>query len=172
MSIALYKSEQEVLCENFSNAPYWTVESLHLYWNDLPSPKMVYQSPNAGHGAGGTPEATQALVAFLQMVADGQKPPQMTWAMKGDHGGEAIVTADQPAKQTRLWTADSATRDFRKAKWNNRPLTLDATHTRVSAKVDTPAGGFTAFMVELAFTTPAGNDFRLSTQVQVTPDAL
>jgi len=30
-----------------TNDPCWTVESLHLYGNDLPSPIMVYQSPNA-----------------------------------------------------------------------------------------------------------------------------
>ena len=153
-----------------TNDPYWTVDALRHYWNDLPSPKMVYQSPNAGHGAGGTPAAVRTLAAFLQMLADGQTPPQMTWQMKGNGGATVTVTANCPAKHALLWTTYSPTRDFRKAKWDSRPLTLEANATRATAEVATPTNGFAAFMAELAFTTASGNDYRLSTQVQVTPD--
>jgi len=153
-----------------TNDPYWTVDALRHYWNDLPSPKMVYQAPNAGHGAGGTPAAVQTLAAFLQMMADHQQPPQMTWQMKGSGGAAVTVTANCPAKRALLWSAYSSTRDFRKAKWGSRPLTLEANATRASTEVVTPTNGFTAFMAELSFTTASGNDYRLSTQVQVTPD--
>ncbi len=153
-----------------TNDPYWTVDALRHYWADLPAPKLVYQSPNAGHGAGGTVEAVQTLAAFLQMMADRQAPPQLTWRMKGDGGASITVTSDRPAKQALLWTASSPIRDFRKAQWASRPLTLELNATRVSAEVKTPTNGFTAFMAEMTFATASGNDYRLSTQVQVTPD--
>lgn len=153
-----------------TNDPFWTVDALRHYWNDLPDPKAVYQAPNAGHGAGGTHEALQTLAAFLQLVAEGQKPPQLTWEMKGNGGASVTAVASQPAKEARLWTAHADTRDFRKATWASRPLELDPARTHVSAAVATPTNGYTAFLVELAFTTPARSDYRLSTQVQVTPD--
>jgi hypothetical protein len=31
-----------------TNDPYWTVDSLRHYWDDLPEPKLVFQTPNAG----------------------------------------------------------------------------------------------------------------------------
>jgi len=154
-----------------TNDPYWTVDALRNYWDGLPSPKMVYQAPNAGHGAGGTPDAIQTLAAFLQMMADRQTPPQMTWQLEGKGDASLTVTTDQPAKQARLWTAHSPTRDFRKAMWSDRPLTLDADGKRASAKVLHPVGGYTAFMAEMTFATTSGDTvYRLSTQVQVTPD--
>ena len=153
-----------------TNDPYWTVDALRHYWADLPDPKAVYQAPNAGHGAGGTRESLQTLAAFLQLVAENRKPPQITWEMKGSGGASVTAFASQPAHEALLWTAHADTRDFRKAKWSSRPLELDPARTRVSAAVATPTNGFTAFLVELAFTTPAKSDYRLSTQVQVTPD--
>ncbi|NLF99452.1 MAG: PhoPQ-activated pathogenicity-like protein PqaA type, partial [Lentisphaerae bacterium] len=62
-----------------TNDPYWTVDALRHYWNDLPGPKLVYQAPNAGHGAGGTEGAARARAAFLQMIAQGKPPPQVSW---------------------------------------------------------------------------------------------
>ena len=35
-----------------TNDPYWTVDSLRHYWNDLPEPKLIFQTPNAGHDLG------------------------------------------------------------------------------------------------------------------------
>ena len=153
-----------------TNDPYWTVDALRHYWGDLPGPKEVYQAPNAGHGAGGTPEAIQTLAAFLQHVSDGQTPPQLTWNTSGNGKASVSVTADRAAKQALLWTATSPTRDFRSAKWQSSPLPLDAAATHASAEVAAPTNGFTAVLVELAFAAPRGGDYRLSTQVQVTPD--
>ena len=34
---------------NGGNDPYWTVDALNLYWNDLKSPRWVEIIPNAGH---------------------------------------------------------------------------------------------------------------------------
>lgn len=153
-----------------TNDPYWTVDSLRHYWNDLPEPKAVYQAPNTGHRAGSTPEAVRTLSEFLRMVAEGEDLPRMKWRMRGDGGAHVSVTSDRPAQKALLWQASSATRDFRKAKWHSRPLELDASQRQVDAGVATPSDGFAAFMVEYTFAA-AGGDYRLSTQVQVTPDA-
>jgi PhoPQ-activated pathogenicity-related protein len=153
-----------------TNDRYWTVDALRHYWPDLPEPKLVYQAPNTGHGAGGAPEAIQTLAAFFQMIADRQELPRMEWQMAGGAKPFVVVKADRPAKQAVLWCASSPTRDFRDAKWTSRVLPLGTGAAQVSADVEKPANGYSAFMVELTFTAAAGPDYRLSTQVQVTPD--
>ncbi len=66
-----------------TNDPYWTVDSLRHYWNDLPQPKLIFQTPNAGHDLAGGEEAIQSLAAFFQMIADGQELPNMHWQFSG-----------------------------------------------------------------------------------------
>src|SRR2546430_3639160 len=86
-----------------TNDPYWTVDSLRNYWNDLPGPKLIFQTPNAGHDLAGGKQATETLAAFFQMIADGQELPQMDWKLsdtpKG--GAELTVKVNQKAKSIR-----------------------------------------------------------------------
>jgi hypothetical protein len=42
--------------------------------------------------------------------------------------------------------------------------------TQAAAEVAVPEKGFTAFMAEIELTSPTGDTYKLSTQVQVTPD--
>ena len=154
-----------------TNDPYWVVDSLRHYWNDLPQPKLVFQTPNAGHDLAGNREATPVLSAFVQMIADHQQLPRMIWEFKPD-GSNAVAVAvslTQPAKGFRLWTADSPIRDFRGAKWSSVSLP-SSTATNVTAEVRTPGEGFRAYMVEAEVTTPAGLSYKLSTEARVTPD--
>ena len=153
-----------------TNDRYWTVDSLRHYWNDLPEPKLVFQTPNAGHNLAGGQAAVQTLAAFFQMIADQQPLPKMTWQMTGSGQASVAVTFDRPAQQALLWTATSPTRDFRDAKWTSRELPIKADARRASVKLNTPAKGYRAFMMELVFATDGGSTYRLSTQVQVTPD--
>jgi PhoPQ-activated pathogenicity-related protein len=153
-----------------TNDPYWTVDALRHYWDALPGPKLVHQSPNAGHGAGGTSGAAQARAAFLRMVAEGRTPPQLTWHVRGDAPAALQVTADRRARKALLWTARAPTRDFRQAAWSSRPLALDADGARATAELSPPSDGFAAFMAELTFTDAATGEFSLSTQVYVAPD--
>ena len=154
-----------------TNDPYWTVDALRHYWDDLPGPKLVYQSPNAGHGAGGTRGSTQTRAAFLRMLAEKRTPPQLTWRQDATDPVTTLhVTADRRAKKALLWTAHATTRDFRKASWKSRPLALDANGTDAAFAIPAPQNGFDAFMAELVFTDTAIGDFSLSTQVFVMPD--
>ena len=154
-----------------TNDPYWVVDSLRHYWNDLPEPKLVFQTPNAGHDLAGNHEAEPVLAAFMQMVADHQPLPRMTWDFKpeGTNSVALEVCLSQPAQSFLLWTATSPIRDFRKANWSSVELP-SATGTNVVARVPTPEEGFRAYMVEAELSTPAGLSYKLSTEARVTPD--
>ena len=154
-----------------TNDPYWTVDALHNYWDDLPEPKLVFQTPNAGHDLAGGREATQTLAAFVQMVADRQSLPRMTWKFEqaGSNAVTLAVALNQPAKAFRLWTATSPVRDFRKAQWFSTKLPANST-TNVLGRIETPEAGFRAFLIEAELTSPTGPAYKLSTEARVTPD--
>src|SRR5260221_2000288 len=155
-----------------TNDPYWTVDSLRHYWGELPGPKLIFQTPNAGHDLGGGKESTQTLAAFFQMIADGQELPQMEWELKdaSKESAELTVKVNQKAKSIRLWTADSEERDFRKSKWSSRELEIKPGSSQAAAKVETPEKGHRAYLAEVILTSPTGDEYKLSTEARVTPD--
>lgn len=151
-----------------TNDPYWTVDSMRHYWDDLPEPKLVYQTPNGGHALG--TEASETLAAFFQMIADKEALPRMEWQMRND--GTMRVGVDRHAHSMHLWTAASATRDFRNARWHPRTLEVTPGSSRASVEVGTPSTGYRAFMGEVVLKSSTGHEYKLSTQVKVLPDVV
>jgi len=153
-----------------TNDRYWTVDSLRHYWNDLPAPKLVFQTPNAGHNLGGGKQATETLAAFFQMVADKQELPTMEWRLNDGGTPHLHVKVNRPAKAIHLWTADAGNRDFRGSQWESRDLPIKPGSSVADADIEKPATGYRAFMGEVVLTSSTGNEYKLSTQVQVVPD--
>jgi PhoPQ-activated pathogenicity-related protein len=154
-----------------TNDPYWTVDSLHNYWDDLPEPKLVFQTPNAGHDLAGGKDAVQTLAAWFQMIADHQPLPKVDWQIHLDgSSGTLNVHVDQPASHIRLWTADSADRDFRDDKWSSRELEIQPGSSQASSTIEKPDRGYRAFLAEVQLTSPTGQPYKLSTEARVIPD--
>lgn len=154
-----------------TNDPYWVVDSLRHYWDALPEPKLVFQTPNAGHDLGGGKEAIQTLAAWFQMVADRQPLPKMTWELSvPDSGnGRMNLVVNQPAKKLILWTAKSGDRDFRDDKWSAVELPIQAGSSKAEASVQRPGDGYKAFLGEAILMSPTGHEYRLSTEARVVP---
>lgn len=155
-----------------TNDPYWTVDSLRHYWNDLPGPKLVFQTPNAGHNLGGGQQAIETLAAFFQMVADKEPLPKFEWRTSAGEQPQLHMKIDRPAKSMRLWTADSSDRDFRNDKWSSSELEIKPGSSVADSAVRRPESGYRAFMGEVILTNSLGHEYKLSTQVQVVPDVL
>jgi PhoPQ-activated pathogenicity-related protein len=154
-----------------TNDPYWVVDSLRHYWNELPEPKLVFQTPNAGHNLAGGEDAYQTLAAFFQMVADGDSLPQVEWKVtytpEGD--GQLQMRVDRPSTGFRVWNADSSDRDFRNEKWYSREIkSRDGRSIRFVTEA--PSSGYKAFMGEVSLKTKDGFPYRLSTSARVAPD--
>lgn len=155
-----------------TNDRYWTVDSLRHYWNDLPEPKLIFQTPNAGHDLGGGRDAVRTLAAFFESIADGYPLPKMEWKLedKIDGTASATVRITENAKAIRLWTAVSGNRDFRQAKWRSRTLKIQPGRSHAAADVKAPPVGYLAYLMEVEVTSPTGHPFKLSTEARVTPD--
>lgn len=151
-----------------SNDPYWTVDALRFYWNDLPGQKLIHQTANAGHDLNGGKEAIPTLATWTQMIADGEKLPEMKWTFTDGKPAKVTVEASQPINRGLFWTATSNNRDFRKSSWTSQPLTADG--TKLSAEGTAPEGGWGAGMIHAEFTSKRGNKAWFSTEARVTPD--
>ena len=153
-----------------TNDPYWTVDSLRHYWEELPEPKLVFQTPNAGHDLGGGFQAIEALASFMQMVADREELPKVDWQFQAGETPSLHVKVDRHAKAIRLWSADSPDRDFRNDRWSHRELPVKAGSALADAVLEKPTTGYRAYMGEIVLTNRFGRDYKLSTQVKVLPD--
>lgn len=152
---------------NGTNDPYWVVDALNNYWDDLLGPKYILYVPNAGHGLeGGRDLALSSLAGFFRHTASGRPMPALRWKHTDGSNGPRLEVAASPAPiEALLWTATSPTKDFRKAKWESRPMTPDG--EGFVGEVDKPSAGHVALFGELRFNGGGpGRSFSLSTQLR------
>lgn len=161
------------LVVNGANDPYWPQDALNLYWDDLKGDKWVLYVPNAGHGLEQTyadghrdrNRVISTLAAFARAEVRGETMPKLTW--KHADAGDRLtlaVTCDPAPKAARLWVADAPSRDFRKAKWTERPVEI--AKGSVSGSVERPAEGWRTLFAECEFEKD-GQTFFLSTQLRM-----
>ncbi len=170
------------LIVNGANDPYWTVDALNLYWDDLKGDKYICIVPNAGHDLQEMPEegrldpikarakSLNAVSAFTRMQIEGKPMPKLTWKNTGAADGQlclSMTSSDQP-KSARVWVATSDTRDFRKSRWTARDVDFDADGKLAQCLIPPPAKGFLAYYGEVEYEF-AGLPWSLSTQVRVAP---
>jgi PhoPQ-activated pathogenicity-related protein len=150
-----------------TNDPYWVVDAVKFYYDDLKGDKSIHYVANAGHGLKDGKEAVENLAAFFATIANGKKDPILQW--KASKEGEKVkihVTANTDAVAGRVWTATQADRDFRDAQWGNKPV--DSGDPReATIEVPLPKEGFEAFYVEAIFPSPLGGEYSKCTRVFV-----
>jgi PhoPQ-activated pathogenicity-related protein len=158
---------------NGANDPYWTVDSLNLYWNELKGDKWVLYIPNAKHeleeetkvGLDRVGRALNGLAAFARHQITGKPLPKLQWKHEGTDGVLRLTAeADQAPKAARLWVAQSPTRDFRNSRWIEQTAKVDG--NKVTGEVSYPQEGCCAFYAELDYAID-GIDYHLSTQLRV-----
>jgi PhoPQ-activated pathogenicity-related protein len=156
-----------------SNDPYWSVDSLDLYWKDLRQPKWLLTVPNAGHTLGDGLMAFESIGAFAQSMAGEFKMPSISWKYGQDSGVAriAVTSTNPPFSTVTLWAAQSDTLDFRQSKYE-RAATLDADLTPDEKQSTNEVeyrlspGKNVALFAELRYTVD-GREFSLSTPTEV-----
>ncbi len=117
---------------NGTNDPYWPLDALNTYWDDLKGEKWVLYVPNAGHDLreldkDGKREllptrALNTLVAFGRCQVFDKPMPRLTWVCDEKEGVCRLAVNPTAAKPTtvRVWKAEAETRDFRQSRWVDR----------------------------------------------------
>lgn len=116
----LAKIKVPVLAVIGANDEYWTVDAHSLYWDKVPSPKLLRIVPNAGHGLGSGVEAAESL-AFFARGCFGLIPgglPKLEWSPSGDFSDPR---SPKPLK-TLPWVATSESLNFHDSSWMDSRL--------------------------------------------------
>ncbi len=129
--------------------------------------------PNGDHSLKET-DALETLVACYNAVITEAALPRFSW--KSDGGGLRVLPLDKPAA-VKLWQATNpAARDFRLQTigraWTATDLSPQSDGSYF-ATVEKPDKGWTAYLVELTFTSKdAPAPFKFTTEVKVIPNVL
>lgn len=150
-----------------SNDPFWTVDAVKNYIDDIPGKSWTAYSVNAGHGL--NEEAITSLEAFFCQSINGLKYPQMDYKAKESKEGITLqFKADKGLLEgVEIWEANSDNRDFRKCEF--KPTVVDgvAHSKRFKVEVEYPQSGYKAFVVILKYRHPSkpNSTYNISTRM-------
>jgi PhoPQ-activated pathogenicity-related protein len=156
---------------NGANDPYWPLDALNSYWDELKGDKWLLYVPNAGHdlretSANGQKEllpmrAVNTLAAFCHCQIFDVPMPGLSWVCDEKEGICRLELASAMKTRTvRVWQAESPTRDFRKARW------VEHNGAKIPAVVVAPEKGFRAFYAETEYEVDHMT-FTLCTQLRI-----
>lgn len=187
--------------ERFVNVPklvisasgdqFFPADLQSLTFEQVLGEKALRYVPNADHSLSGS-DVMETIITYYMSLLAGKPRPSYQWKINRIQTGSLetaviIVTVNTSltAKPFRayLWTADNEnTRDFRVSTigkaWRSLELySTGKTHDTIiyEAKVEQPAKGFRAFMVELYwwnYIFPLPSPLKVTTPIYVTPDKL
>ena len=154
-----------------TNEPYWPVDAVKNYIDDIPGNNHICYTPNAGHDQGDRKRAFATLSAFLGNTVSKNKYPICDYTISEQNGKITVTvktTADKLVDAS-LFTTTSPNQEFRDKKWSFVSLNAEKKPV-IEVTVDYPKSGFKAFYVELKYKSPFGADFTQCTRMFVTSE--
>jgi len=149
--------------------PYWPVDAVKHYFNDLPGENYIHYVANAGHDLNGGEQAIEALGAFFGRTLQNMSYPDCTWSVSQlENKVEIHVDTEDDGSliTARMWTAASSDRDFRDEKWINTDLNCEG-DSEITAAISLPLQGYRAFYIDLVYPSPGGGSYSKSTRMFV-----
>jgi PhoPQ-activated pathogenicity-related protein len=148
-----------------TNDRYWPLDALNLYWDGLPGEKHVLYVPNNGHGLRDFARVVGSIAALHRQAAGELKLPRLSWDLAaGEAGLRLELRSDRRPARVQAWTASSASKDFREARWES--VTLQANSDTYRYELPRPAEDYVAMFGEAMFETD-GLPYFLSTNVKI-----
>jgi PhoPQ-activated pathogenicity-related protein len=155
-----------------TNDPYWPVDAVKNYIDDIPGNNHLCYTANAGHSLGDMSTALATLGGFFSSVLTGSAIPRCDYQI-AEAGGKMILTINTTPEllvDASIWSSTSlGDQDFRDEKWSQ--VTLNASKKPVvQIVVDYPKNGYKAFYADLKYNAPYGDDYTQSTRIFVADD--
>lgn len=154
-----------------TNDPYWPVDALRHYGEDLEGPTTMRFFPNAPHDLGDEiTDAIQAVADFFTTQVRGEIWPELDWELTRESldpnapTPKITVRFDDLPKSIKAWVADSDDRDFRDAEWESYSVDTASTVTVAEFPRDTR---YRALYLDVNYDGPLLTDIVLSTPVLV-----
>lgn len=147
-----------------TNDRYWPLDALSLYWSGLAEPKRVLYVPNQGHGMRDLDRLIGALSAAHRYSVKGEPLPSLSWQFAPSANLlEVTVRSERKPSRVTAWSASSATRDFREARWIQHACTRSRNGFACVERPHRPQ--YTALYSEVAYRDRGEHGFSLSTAV-------
>lgn len=157
-----------VLVVNGTNDRYWPVDALKAYWPAIKTPKWLLEIPNNPHGLNDRTRLVATVGAFARRALTGTVVTPK-WSLS-QRGGELrfAVSGLKGIRRTELWTATSATRDFRDSKWTRSALPPGTRPEEASIVRLSGDRSYLAVFAEATVADPAtGRTFTVSSPVEI-----
>ncbi len=154
-----------------TNDPYWPVDAVKNYIDDIPGDNHICYTPNAGHGLGDQIKAMATLSAFVGTTVTNGKYPVCNYSVSEENGTITlkIIATPELLDDAILWSANSIDQDFRDETWSDTSLN-PANRAEITVGIKYPESGFKAFYVDLKYKAPFGGDYTQSTRMFVAND--
>jgi PhoPQ-activated pathogenicity-related protein len=154
-----------------TNDPYWPVDAVKNYIDDIPGDNHICYTPNAAHDLGDKKKAFATLSAFVGTTLTNGKYPICKYDISEKDGIVILKIKSTPELlvDAILWSAESKDQDFRDEKWVDTSLN-SANKAEITVEIKKPASGFKAFYVDLKYKAPLSDDYTQSTRMFVSTD--
>ncbi|WP_436418043.1 PhoPQ-activated pathogenicity-like protein PqaA type [Petrimonas sulfuriphila] len=153
-----------------TNDPYWTVDAVKHYINEIPGHNLLHYVANAGHNLGDKKQALAALSAFFALNLTNRPIPACSWTLneKGRNIDLEVKASSGELIGARLWSSSSDSRDFRQSTWTSREIKPDPKDgSTVKARLKYPKDSYTAFYIDLIYPDPNGGEYSVSSRTFV-----
>jgi PhoPQ-activated pathogenicity-related protein len=152
-----------------TNDPYWPVDAVKNYIDDIPGDNRLCYTPNAGHDLGNMIKALSALNAFFAINNTNSTYPKCDYQIE-EKGGKITLTVSTTPDllvEAELWSATSINdQDFRNETWSSE--TMNASNKpQIQVGIDYPPEGYKAFFLDLKYMAPFNENYTISTRVFV-----
>ncbi len=150
---------------------YFLPDSSRFYFDDLKGEKYLRYIPNADHGLKGT-DALESSLAFYQAFLSNTPRPQFSWTFEAN--GDIRVVSKSKTSSVKLWQATNPeARDFRLMTIGPAFQSSDLPEQPGGVfvgRIPKPEKGYTAYFVELTYSSGGKYPFKFTTAVRVNPD--
>ncbi len=148
-----------------TNDPYWVIDAVRHYIDDIPGQNYIHYVPNAGHNLGDKVQAFQALAAFWDFTLKRMAYPKTDWKAKQNKKELTLTVKTNKDRLVGvvLWQAHSQDTDFRDEQWSSRDLKISH-KKKIKIKQPRPAEGYQAFYVDFKYEDPQGRVYTQSTR--------
>jgi PhoPQ-activated pathogenicity-related protein len=166
----LNRIKEPVVQINGTNDPYWTTDSVNIFWDDIQAPKHLIYVPNAVHGLDKSEHVGKYVVnglgSIFRHVAEGKPLPKLSWTMDAQSVQPRLeVESDPMPRSVRYWVAHSKTQDFRDSTWTSAE-TVPGKTGKFLYYGERPEDGYTAVFADLTYEFE-GLEYHLSTQILI-----
>ncbi len=154
-----------------TNDPYWPVDAVKNYIDDIPGVNFTCYVPNVKHNLGNGQKAFASLGAFFEITATGESHSLCDYSISEQSNIITLNVTTTPdlLLGAELWHAESEDQDFRNDSWSGEDL--NAAHKKeIVVHIDYPKSGYKAFFVDLKYKTKTGHEYTKSTRMFVTTD--